>query len=176
MNNDKSISSEDNIHIIEHDQCNEYDPSIYQLKIDDIIDKNNNNLNTSLGIETAGGTYTILIPKNSKIPIKKIVSFTTFTDNQTAIDIKVFQGETSEKPESLEILESLQTINCKRLSEFRLLGIPPMKSRVPEIEICYSINNKNILIIEANFKLNDKSKKLFLQSLHQGITNNEFTS
>src|SRR5437762_6276027 len=91
----------------------------------------------SLGVETQGGAMTVLIPRNTTIPTKKSEIFTTATDNQTAVDIHVLQGE---RPMARDNMT---------LGRFRLEGIPPAPRGVPQIEVTFDIDANGILNVSA---------------------------
>lgn len=91
----------------------------------------------SLGIETLGGVFHVLIPRNTTIPTRKAEIFTTAEDGQTAVDIKVYQGE-----------REIAAYN-KLLGTFRLDGIPPAPRGVPQIEVSFDIDANGILNVTA---------------------------
>ena len=91
----------------------------------------------SLGIETAGGVFTKMIEKNTTIPVKKSDVYSTYADNQTAVTIKVFQGERA------------RAIDNHLLGEFNLEGIPAAPRGVPKIEVTFDIDANGIVHVSA---------------------------
>ncbi|KAK4533272.1 hypothetical protein CCYA_CCYA16G4154 [Cyanidiococcus yangmingshanensis] len=114
----------------------------------------------SLGIETLGGVFTKLIPRNSTIPTKKSQVFSTAADNQTQVGIKVLQGE---RPMAAE---------NKLLGQFDLVGIPPAPRGVPQIEVIFDIDANGILHVSAVDKGTGKRNEVVITS-SGGLTNEE---
>ncbi|MDO4753936.1 MAG: molecular chaperone DnaK [Bacillota bacterium] len=104
----------------------------------------------SLGIETMGNVFTKLIERNTTIPTKKSQIFSTAADNQTAVDIKVLQGERQMAYDNIP------------LGEFRLDGIPPARRGVPQIEVTFDIDANGIVNVSAKDMGTGKSQHITL--------------
>ena len=102
----------------------------------------------TLGIETAGGISTPMIDRNTTIPTKKSQIFSTYSDNQTAVDIKVLQGERQMANDN------------KMLGTFKLDGIPPAPRGVPQVEVTFDIDANGILNVTAKDKGSGKDQKI----------------
>jgi molecular chaperone DnaK len=106
----------------------------------------------SLGIETMGGVFTKLIERNTTIPTSKSQTFSTAEDSQTAVTIRVFQGER-------EI-----AVHNKLLGQFNLEGIPPARRGEPQIEVTFDIDANGIVSVGAKDKATGKEQKVTIQA------------
>ncbi|KAF2236969.1 heat shock protein 70 [Viridothelium virens] len=114
----------------------------------------------SLGIETLGGVFTRLINRNTTIPTKKSQIFSTAADYQSAVEIKVYQGER-------ELVR-----DNKLLGNFQLVGIPPASRGVPQIEVTFDIDADSIVHVHAKDKLANKEQSITIAS-GSGLSENE---
>jgi molecular chaperone DnaK len=106
----------------------------------------------SLGIETLGGVFTRLIDRNTTIPTRKSQIFSTADDNQTAVTIKVYQGERE------------MAADNKLLGQFDLVGIPPAPRGVPQIEVTFDIDANGIVSVSAKDKATGKEQQIRIQA------------
>ena len=106
----------------------------------------------SLGIETLGGVMTVLVPRNKTIPCKASETFSTAADNQTAVDVQVYQGERPMAKDN------------RLLGNFRLDGIPQAPRGVPQVEVTFDIDANGILNVSAKDKATGKEQKITITS------------
>lgn len=115
----------------------------------------------SLGIETAGGVMNVIIPKNTRIPVRKTQIFTTYADNQQSVCIQVYEGERS------------LTKHNNLLGSFKLEGIPLAKKGVPQIEVTFDIDPNGILEIRALEKSTSQNFKISIENSNVRLKNEE---
>ena len=117
----------------------------------------------ALGIETLGGTFSKIITGNTTVPAEESETFTTNVDNQTSIDVNIYQGER-------ELIK-----NCRALGQFKLRGIPPMKSGYPLVQVQFSVDANGILTVSAAEKRSGKKAEIEVIPFH-GLTQFEIES
>jgi molecular chaperone DnaK len=105
----------------------------------------------SLGIETEGGIMTVLVERNTTIPVTKTETFSTAADNQTAVTVRVFQGERKMANDN------------RLLSQFNLEGIPPQPRGIPQVEVTFDIDVNGILHVAAKDKSSGKEQKVRIE-------------
>jgi molecular chaperone DnaK len=106
----------------------------------------------SLGIETLGGVFTKLIDRNTTIPTRKSETFSTAADNQTSVEIKVYQGERA------------MAADNKMLGVFQLVGIPSAPRGMPQIEVTFDIDASGIINVSAKDKATNNEQKITITS------------
>ena len=117
----------------------------------------------SLGIETLGGVMTTLIPRNTTIPTQKKEIFSTAADNQTAVDVFVFQGERQMARDN------------KMIGNFRLDGLPPAPRGMPQIEVAFDIDANGILSVSAKDKATGREQKIKIEA-NSGLSESDISS
>jgi molecular chaperone DnaK (HSP70) len=114
----------------------------------------------SLGIETLGGTFSKLINANTTIPAKASELFTTYVDNQTGVDLNLYQGER-------EFVK-----DCRNLGRFKLKGIPPMPAGLPRVKVTFLVDTNGILTVTAVEERSGQETQIEVIPSH-GLTQDE---
>jgi molecular chaperone DnaK len=114
----------------------------------------------SLGIETLGGVFTKLIERNTTIPTRKSEVFSTASDNQTSVEIKVYQGERAMARDN------------RMLGVFQLVGIPPAPRGIPQVEVTFDIDANGILNVTAKDRATNNEQKITITS-SSGLSKDE---
>ncbi len=114
----------------------------------------------SLGVETLGGVFDVVIPRNTTVPTRKTKIYTTAEDNQTSVLVKVYQGERPIASEN------------RLLGQFELTGIPPAPRGVPQIEVTFDIDADGILHVSAKDKATGKEAEIKIHA-SSGLTEEE---
>ena len=108
----------------------------------------------SLGIETLGGVVDKLIYRNSTVPARATTRYSTFVDNQTGVDINVYQGERE------------LTKDCRLLGKFKLGGIPPMPAQLPQVDVTFLVDANGLLTVSAKEQRSGQEMTVIVQPAH----------
>lgn len=114
----------------------------------------------SLGIETLGGVVDKLIYRNSTVPARATTRYSTFVENQTGVDINVYQGERE------------LTKDCRLLGKFKLSGIPPMPAQMPQVDVTFLVDANGQLTVSAREQRSGKEMSIAVQPAH-GLSQDE---
>ncbi len=114
----------------------------------------------SLGIETLGGVVDKLVYRNSTVPARATTRYTTFVDNQTGVDINVYQGERE------------LTQDCRLLGKFKLGGIPPMPAQLPQVDVTFLVDANGLLTVSAKEQRSGQEMTVTVQPAH-GLSEEE---
>jgi Fe-S protein assembly chaperone HscA len=114
----------------------------------------------SLGIETLGGVVDKLIYRNSTVPARATTRYTTFVDNQTGVDVNVYQGERE------------LTQDCRLLGKFKLGGIPPMPAQLPQVDVTFLVDANGLLTVSAKEQRSGQEMTVTVQPAH-GLSEDE---
>jgi molecular chaperone DnaK len=114
----------------------------------------------SLGIETLGGVVDKLVYRNSTVPARATTRYSTFVDNQTGVDINVYQGERE------------LTKYCRLLGKFKLGGIPPMPAQLPQVDVTFLVDANGLLTVSAKEQRSGQEMTVTVQPSH-GLSQDE---
>jgi molecular chaperone DnaK (HSP70) len=114
----------------------------------------------SLGIETLGGVVDKVIHRNTTVPCRATTRYSTFVDNQTAINVNIYQGERE------------LTKDCRLLGQFKLGGIPPMPAQMPQVDVTFLVDANGMLTVTAREQRSSQEASVEVKAAH-GLTQDE---